>query len=49
MRQAVLDDGADVRRLADRFDVSTKAMSLRLRHLGLVERHRGIARPPRGA
>ena len=49
VRQAVLDDGADVRRLADRFDVSTKAMSLRLRHLGLVERHRGIARPPRGA
>ena len=43
VRQAVLDDGADARRLADRFDVSAQAMSLRLRHLGLVER------PARGA
>jgi hypothetical protein len=48
VRQAVLDDGADARRLADRFDVSAQAMSLRLRRLGIVERH-GLARPPRGA
>jgi hypothetical protein len=43
VRQAVLDDGADARRLADRFDVSAQAMSLRLHHLGLIER------PARGA
>lgn len=49
VRQALLDDGADARRLADRFDVSAQAMSLRLRHLGLVERHGGLVRPPRGA
>ena len=48
VRQAVLEDGADVRRLADRFDVSTQAMSLRLRRLGLVERHGRAAPPPRG-
>jgi len=48
VRQAVLEDGADVRRLADRFDVSTQAMSLRLRHLGLAERYRHPASPPRG-
>jgi len=47
VRQAVLEDGADARRLADRFDVSTQAMSRRLRHLGLVERHHHPA-PPRG-
>ena len=49
VRQAVLDDGGDLRRLADRFDVSTQAMSLRLRHLGLVERRGAAAPPPRDA
>ena len=46
VRQAALDDGADARRLADRFDVSAQAMRLRLRHLGLVERHGGYRAPP---
>jgi Zn-dependent peptidase ImmA (M78 family) len=36
VRQAALEEGADARRLADRFDVSIQAMHLRLRRLGLV-------------
>jgi len=48
MRQAVLEDGADARRLADRFDVSAQAMSLRLRRLGLAERRSDFLPPSRG-
>ena len=48
VRQAVLEDGADARRLADRFDVSAQAMSLRLRRLGLAERHSDLLPPSRG-
>lgn len=36
MRQAVLEDGLDVDRLADRFEVSVGAMRQRLRRLGLT-------------
>jgi predicted transcriptional regulator len=39
VRDAVREQGLDVDRLADRFDVSRKAMQARLRHIGLVERH----------
>jgi hypothetical protein len=38
VRQAVLEDGLDVDRLADRFEVSVAAMRQRLRRLGLTER-----------
>jgi hypothetical protein len=38
VRQAVLEDGLDVERLADRFEVSVAAMRQRLRRLGLSER-----------
>jgi Zn-dependent peptidase ImmA (M78 family) len=48
VRQAALEDGADARRLADRFDVSVQAMSLRLRRLGLTERHGDFPPPSRG-
>lgn len=37
VRAALRDHGADVRRLADRFEVSRAAMRERLRRLGLVE------------
>ncbi len=36
MREAVLEHGDDVGRLADRFDVSRRAMQVRLRSLGLA-------------
>jgi Zn-dependent peptidase ImmA (M78 family) len=39
VREAVREQGLDVARLADRFEVSRKAMLARLRHLGLAERH----------
>jgi hypothetical protein len=48
VRQAVLEDGADARRLADRFDVSAQAMSLRLRRLGLAERQSDLLPPSSG-
>ena len=48
MRQAVLEEGADARRLADRFDVSIQAMRLRLRRLGLVARQSDLLPPSRG-
>ena len=48
VRQAVLEDGADARRLADRFDVSAQAMSLRLRRLGLAERQSDLLPPSHG-
>jgi len=42
VRQAVVEQGADAFRLADRFDVSLAAMRVRLRRLGLAEsRHDG--------
>jgi Zn-dependent peptidase ImmA (M78 family) len=44
VRQAALEEGADARRLADRFDVSIQAMHLRLRRLGLVSRQSDL--PP---
>jgi predicted transcriptional regulator len=39
VRDAIREQGLDVDRLADRFEVSRKAMQARLRHLGLTERH----------
>ena len=39
VRKPVSEQGLDVARLADRFQVSRKAMLARLRHLGLAERH----------
>ncbi len=39
VRDAVREQGLDVARLADRFEVSRKAMQTRLRGLGLMERH----------
>jgi Zn-dependent peptidase ImmA (M78 family) len=39
VREAVREQGLNVTRLADRFEVSRKAMQARLRHLGLTERH----------
>lgn len=41
VREAVREHGPDATRLADRFEVSRKAMQTRLRSLGLVERHSG--------
>jgi Zn-dependent peptidase ImmA (M78 family) len=38
VREAVREQGLDVTRLADGFEVSRKAMQTRLRSLGLVER-----------
>jgi hypothetical protein len=49
VRRAALEDGADVRRLADRFEVSETAMSLRLRRLGLAERQSDLLPPSREA
>jgi hypothetical protein len=49
VRQAALEDGADVRRLADRFEVSVAAMSVRLRRLGLAERQSDQLPPSRQA
>ncbi len=49
VRHAVLEDGADARRLADRFEVSVAAMSLRLRRLGLAERQSELLPPSREA
>jgi hypothetical protein len=42
VRDAVREQGLDVDRLADRFEVSRKAMQARLRHMGLVERHSDV-------
>jgi hypothetical protein len=42
VRDAVREQGLDVERLADRFEVSRKAMQARLRHMGLVERHSDV-------
>jgi hypothetical protein len=39
MREAVREQGLDVALLADRFEVSRKAMQARLGSLGLAERH----------
>jgi hypothetical protein len=47
VRQAVLEHGADATRLADRFEVSRQAMSVRLRRLGLAERQRDLPPPGR--
>jgi predicted transcriptional regulator len=49
VRRAALEDGADPRRLADRFEVSVTAMSLRLRRLGLAERQSDLLPPSRQA
>lgn len=38
VREAVVEHGADVARLADRFQVSAKAMRIRLERLGLLAR-----------
>lgn len=40
VRQAVAEQGADATRLADRFQVSVKAMELRLGRLGVLARER---------
>jgi hypothetical protein len=48
VREAVLEHGDDVGRLADRFDVSRQAMQVRLRSLGLAA-HRADDRRPRQA
>ena len=42
VRDAAREQGLDVTRLADRFEVSRKAMQTRLRSLGLIERHSDI-------
>ncbi|HMK91417.1 MAG TPA: ImmA/IrrE family metallo-endopeptidase [Thermoleophilia bacterium] len=47
VRQAALEVGADPRLLADRFDVSVQAMSVRLRRLGLAERQSDLLPPSR--
>ncbi len=47
VRQAALEEGADPHRLADRFEVSVQAMSLRLRRLGLAERQSDLLPPSR--
>ena len=47
VRQAALEDGADPHRLADRFEVSVQAMSVRLRRLGLAERQSDLLPPSR--
>jgi Zn-dependent peptidase ImmA (M78 family) len=48
VRQATLEEGADPRRLADRFEVSEQAMTIRLQRLGLVERQSDLLPPSRG-
>ncbi len=40
VRQAVAEQGADLHRLADRFDVSVSAMQVRLSRLGILARER---------
>ena len=47
VRRAALEEGADPRRLADRFEVSVQAMSVRLRRLGLAERQSDLLPPSR--
>jgi hypothetical protein len=42
VREAVREHGPDAARLADRFEVSRKAMQARLRSLGPVERRSEI-------
>jgi hypothetical protein len=39
VREAAREQGPDATRLAERFEVSRKAMQTRLRGLGLLERH----------
>jgi len=43
VREAVVEQGDDASRLADRFDVSRQAMQTRLRRLGLGGHHTGAA------
>ena len=47
VRQLVLEEGADPGRLADRFDVSVQAMTIRLARLGLSERASDLLPPGR--
>jgi Zn-dependent peptidase ImmA (M78 family) len=47
VRQAALEEGADPRRLADRFEVSVQSMTIRLQRLGLVERQSDLLPPSR--
>jgi predicted transcriptional regulator len=47
VRKAVQDEGADVRRLAERFEVNEQAMSVRLRRLGLATRQCELLPPSR--
>ncbi len=47
VRRAALEEGADARRLADRFEVSEQAMGVRLRRLGLAERRSDLLPPSR--
>jgi len=47
VRQAALEVGADPHLLADRFDVSVPAMTVRLRRLGLAERQSDLLPPSR--
>jgi hypothetical protein len=49
VRQAAFEEGADARRLADRFEVSVAAMTVRLRRLGLAERQSDLLPPSRNA
>ena len=49
VRRATLEEGADARVLADRFEVSEAAMSLRLRRLGLCERQSEMLPPSLGS
>ena len=44
VRQAVVEQGTDIERLADRFDVSRQAMLTRLRRLDLAGRHSDSSR-----
>jgi hypothetical protein len=47
VRQAAFETGADPRQLADRFDVSVQAMTVRLARLGLAERASDLLPPGR--
>ena len=47
VRKAVHDEGADARRLAERFEVNEQAMSVRLRRLGLAARQTELLPPSR--
>ena len=49
VRRAAIEDGPDAQRLADRFEVSEAAMSLRLRRLGLCERQSEMLPPSLGS